>query len=181
MRNDEIKYCPRCATPVTSQLRYGRDRAVCPSCGWIHFADPKVAAGVLLEDDGRVLLVRRVNEPFRGLWSLPAGFINADEDPALAAARECEEETGLSVEVVGIIDIRFGREHPGGADFIIFYRARISGGTLRAGDDADETAWFPKSNLPPLAFESTKFILNKYVSLRAVAKQSPPSHGDSNP
>jgi ADP-ribose pyrophosphatase YjhB (NUDIX family) len=162
MRDDEVKYCPRCAALVARELRYGRERAVCPACGWIHFSDPKVAAGVIVEDGGRVLLVRRVNEPFRGLWTLPAGFVNADEDPALAAARECEEETGLSVNIVGIVDIRFGREHRRGADFIIFYRAQIAGGALRPGDDADAAAWFDRSNLPSLAFESTKFILKTW-------------------
>ena len=63
----------------------------------IHFFDPKVAAAVLVERDGHVLLVRRVGEPFRGLWTLPAGFINSGDDPAEAAARERLEETGLSV------------------------------------------------------------------------------------
>ena len=80
-------------------------RPICPQCGWIHFVDPKVAAAVLIEQDGRVLLVRRVNEPFRGHWTLPAGFNNGGEDPAEAAARECIEETGLSVHVTRVLDI----------------------------------------------------------------------------
>ena len=81
-------------------MLFGRERPVCPQCGWIHFADPKVAAAVLIEKDGRVLLVRRTNEPFRGLWTLPAGFINAgivevvylsdkyrDTEPVIASRR----------------------------------------------------------------------------------------------
>ena len=56
---------------------------------------PKVAAGVVLIDADRVLLVRRVNEPYRGRWTLPAGFVDAGEDPRRAAERECLEETGL--------------------------------------------------------------------------------------
>jgi 8-oxo-dGTP diphosphatase len=162
MRDTDVNYCPRCGMAVARKFTYGLNRAVCPSCNWIHFEDPKVAAGVLIEQDGKVLLVRRVMEPHRGLWTLPAGFVNANEDPARAAERECEEETGLNVHVTGTLEIRFGREHPSGADFIIFYRGQLSGGSLRAGDDADEVAWFPKSALPPLAFESTKFILKKF-------------------
>ncbi len=78
----EVKFCPRCGTAVGMAERFGRQREVCPACGWIHFADPKVAAAILLEENGRVLLVRRVNEPYRGMWTLPAGFVDADEDPA---------------------------------------------------------------------------------------------------
>ncbi|HRJ75091.1 MAG TPA: NUDIX domain-containing protein, partial [Anaerolineales bacterium] len=97
--------------------KFGKIRPVCPQCGFIYFQDPKVAAAVLIEKDSRVLLVRRVNEPFRGLWTLPAGFINADEDPAEAAARECLEETGLVVKIKNVLDVIAGREHERGADF----------------------------------------------------------------
>ena len=65
---------------------------------------------VLVEDDGQVLLVRRANEPQRGLWTLPAGFVDAGEDPVLAAERECLEETGLRVKITGLLDVIFGLE-----------------------------------------------------------------------
>lgn len=162
MRAEDIKYCPQCAALLVPMVKFGRERPVCPSCGWIYFADPKVAAAVLVEQDNRVLLVRRVNEPYRGLWSIPAGFVNADEDPAEAAVRECLEETGLEVALCGILEIRHGREHPRGADFVIFYRGRVTGGTLHAGDDADSAEWFERGSLPGLAFESTKYILAHY-------------------
>ena len=134
-------------------------RPVCPQCGWIYFIDPKVAAAILVEQDGRVLLVRRVNEPFRGLWTLPAGFVNGGEDPAAAAARECLEETGLQVRVLGVLDVIAGREHERGADFIIVYHAEVLGGDLAPDDDADAAEWFLRSELPPLAFNATKKVL----------------------
>ena len=158
-REDEIKYCPRCGTLVQLEQRFGQSRPVCPQCGWIHFADPKVAAAVLAYKDGRVLLVRRVNEPFRGLWTLPAGFVNAGEDPAEAAARECLEETGLTVRALRVIDVVAGREHPRGADFVIVYSAEVLHGTLSAADDADEAGWFAMDDLPPLAFRATQIVL----------------------
>ena len=157
--SDDYKYCPRCATPVIREDRYGALRAVCPNCNWIHFFDPKVAAAVLVEQDGQVLLVRRVGEPFRGFWSLPAGFINSGEDPAEAAARECLEETGLSVRVTRLYDIISGREHPNGADFVIVYQAEVIDGELQPSDDADAAEWFPRGSLPPLAFQVTKKVL----------------------
>jgi ADP-ribose pyrophosphatase YjhB (NUDIX family) len=135
-------------------------RPTCPNCGWTFFADPKVAAAVLVRSQGRVLLVRRGSEPFRGLWTLPAGFVNAREDPAAAARRECEEETGLLVNVAEVLDVVAGREHERGADFLIVYRADVVGGDLAASDDADRVEWFLLSELPPLAFRATAHILH---------------------
>lgn len=162
MANSEFNYCPRCGTRVNHEERFGRVRPVCPQCGWIHFVDPKVAAAVLIEQEGRVLLVRRVNEPFRGLWTLPAGFINGGEDPAEAAARECLEETGLNVRVTRVLDIIPGKEHPRGADFIIVYQASVIDGALRPDDDADAVEWFARENLPPLAFRATQKVLESF-------------------
>jgi 8-oxo-dGTP diphosphatase len=159
MANTEFNFCPRCGMPVRHEERFGKVRPVCPQCDWIHFVDPKVAAAVLIEQDGRVLLVRRAGEPFRGLWTLPAGFINGGEDPAEAAARECLEETGLSVRVVRVLDIISGKEHPRGADFIIVYLATVVGGELKPDDDADAADWFERTNLPQLAFRATQVVL----------------------
>lgn len=158
-KDDYIKFCPRCAAVVTKQEKFGAVRPVCPQCGWIHFQDPKVAAAVLVEEGSRVLLVRRVNEPHRGLWTLPAGFVNGGEDPAEAAARECLEETGLIVRVTRVHDVIAGREHERGADFIIVYVAEVLSGDMAPADDADAVEWFERNALPPLAFAATKKVL----------------------
>lgn len=162
MAHTEFKFCPRCSQQLNLEFRFGKTRPVCPACGWIHFVDPKVAAAVLVVREGRVLLVRRVNEPFRGLWTLPAGFVNGGEDPAEAAQRECLEETGLSVRVTRVYDIVSGREHPRGADFVIVYQADVTGGDLHAEDDADAAEWFDGGHLPPLAFLATKKVLQSF-------------------
>ena len=164
MANTDFNFCPRCATPVIHEQRFGAMREVCPKCGWIHFVDPKVAAAVLVIQEERVLLVRRVNEPFRDLWTLPAGFVNGGEDPAEAAARECLEETGLSVNVKRVYDIVSGREHPRGADFVIIYEAEIMSGEMQAADDADAVDWFAKNNLPSLAFRATQKVLQSFYA-----------------
>jgi 8-oxo-dGTP diphosphatase len=163
MAETEFNYCPRCGTKVNHEELYGKVRPVCPQCKWIHFVDPKVAAAVLIEQEGRVLLVRRAGEPFRGFWTLPAGFINGGEDPAEAAARECLEETGLSVRVNGILDIISGKEHSRGADFIIVYHAEVIGGDLKPDDDADAAEWFGRQELPPLAFRATQIVLSRPI------------------
>jgi 8-oxo-dGTP diphosphatase len=154
-----VKFCLRCGAKVMHEYKFGEVRPVCPQCNWIHFVDPKVAAAVLVEMDGCVLLVRRVNEPFRGLWTLPAGFVNGGEDPAEAAARECLEETGLSVRVTRVLDVISGKEHERGADFIIVYHAEVISGDLIPADDADAVEWFARDSLPSLAFKATQQVL----------------------
>jgi len=156
---DEVRFCPRCGARLEQREQFGQLRPVCPVCRWIYFADPKVAVAALVEQGGQVLLVRRANDPLRGLWTLPAGFVDAGEDPAQAAVRECWEETGLEVRITRLLDVVFGQEHPRGAHFIIAYQAEVVSGQLRPADDADQVAFFPRSALPPLAFSATRRIL----------------------
>ncbi len=147
-----VQFCPYCGTALETRMVLGEERPVCPACNWIYFEDPKVAVGVILIHSARVLLTRRIYEPEKGKWSIPAGFMNAHEHPHSAAQRECREETGLDIRVDSLLDILSGRTHPRGADLLIIYRATLLGGSLHAGDDADQAAFFPVNDLPPLAF-----------------------------
>jgi ADP-ribose pyrophosphatase YjhB (NUDIX family) len=165
MLADEVNFCPRCGTALIVQHRVGQKRPVCPSCDWIFFPDPKVAAAVLLQQTGRVLLVRRANQPKRGFWTLPVGFVDASEDPARAAERECLEETGLKVQVTELLDVISNQEHPRGANILIVYRAEIIAGDAQPGDDVDRVGFFPLDHLPPLAFQTTAKILQDFGSL----------------
>ena len=97
-------------------------------CGRVYFEDPKVAVAVYIQEQGKILLTRRKNNPFSGFWSLPAGFMNAKEDPQEAAVRECREETGFLVGIKSLLGIFSGREHSRGADLIIVYMGEILGG-----------------------------------------------------
>ena len=103
--------------------------------------------------EGRLLLVQRGNSPGKGLWSLPAGYVDADEDPRVAAARECLEEAGLIADVHECLDVYASS---GGASFFLAFRATIIGGAAQAGDDAIDVGWFARDALPELAFESTR-------------------------
>jgi 8-oxo-dGTP diphosphatase len=159
---EKINFCPQCGASLTLEERFGRLRPSCQQCGWVFFPDPKVAAAVLIEQDGRVLLARRANDPARGLWTMPAGFIDAGEDPAEAAVRECKEETGLVVRITGLLDVLSGQEHARGAHIVIFYRAEVVSGELTPGDDVDAVRFFARDDLPPLAFSTTRHILARY-------------------
>lgn len=162
---EEINYCIRCGHPLVQVERFGGIRPVCEACGWIYFADPKVAVAALIEKDGRVFLVRRANDPQRGLWTLPAGFVDAGEDPVRAIERECLEETALEVRVIGLLDVIYGQEHPRGAHILIVYRVEVISGDVHPADDVDRAAFFPRQDLPPLAFSTTQKILASFGSL----------------
>jgi ADP-ribose pyrophosphatase YjhB (NUDIX family) len=150
-----------CGTRINLEEKFGRIRPVCPACGWTYFTDPKVAAAVVVIQDDRVLLTRRINEPFQGFWTLPAGFMDAEEKPEDTARRECLEETGLQVKIIQLLELISGREHDHGADIVLVYWAEIIGGSLQAGDDADQVGFFSLNDLPQLAFKATQLTLQK--------------------
>ncbi len=151
-------YCPRCATRLEERPFEGKLRPTCPGCGYIAFADPKVAATVLVERDGAVLLVRRGIDPGRGLWCFPGGYVDFGEDPVAAAARECREEAGLAVADLRLLGVVFD-----GRVIVITYTTRsFSPSEPTPGDDADLAAWFTPRNLPPIAFRSVEAALHAW-------------------
>jgi len=77
--------------------------------------------------------------------------------------RECREETGLKVALIGLLDVIGGREHKRGADIVIVYRARLLGGEPEAADDVDRVAFFALDDLPPLAFHATRVVLAHWI------------------
>lgn len=158
---EEIAYCPRCATPMITRMVGDKLRRACPTCQYIYFTDPKVGVGVLVVQDGKVLLVRRVMNPERGKWSIPAGFLDRGEDPKETAVREALEETGLLVEIEGLVDVYYNPPTQGGASIFILYRANLLGGELQAGDDADAVGFFGPNEMPELAFTSTLHAIQR--------------------
>ena len=136
-----------------------KPRRVCPECNHVHFTDPKVGVGVFLLHEGKLLLVRRTMNPERGKWSIPAGYLDQGEDPQETAVREAFEETGLRVEIDGLVDVIHNPPAEGGASIFILYRARLLGGELQAGDDADDVGFFGREELPELAFASTRRVV----------------------
>ncbi len=143
-----MRYCPYCTAALAFQDLDGRLRLKCPACGWIYYAHLKVGAGCLVEQDGGVLLVRRGHPPFEGKWNLPAGYCEADEDPKETARRETLEETGLIVEVGGLVDVYYFFDDPRGGGLLILYRAQVTGGQLCATPEAQEPTFFPRHSLP---------------------------------
>ena len=161
-------YCPRCGAPLAEGVRFGRTRRFCRYCGFVHFRDPKVAVGALVTDGRRVLLVRRSVPPRAGYWALPAGYMDGDELPEEALAREVAEETGLRIAVRDLQTVTPLGGWTEQRGLLLLYRASPTGpcGELSAHDDVSEVRWFGPEDIPwdQLAFESTEAILHGWAA-----------------
>lgn len=160
----EAHFCPMCGTKLDMMERNGALRPVCPNCDHTVYFDPKVAVVVFIVDAGRVLLVKRANDPMQGYWALPAGFVDAGEDPQAAARREALEETGLVIQIERLMDVFHTPDDGGLADIVIAYQAHVTGGDMQADDDAAAVDWFSKTELPELAFFPTQHIIGLWVA-----------------
>jgi ADP-ribose pyrophosphatase YjhB (NUDIX family) len=160
----EMRFCPRCATALETRPSEPPDppRPVCPSCGFVHYENPTPTVQAWIDREGSFLALRRNQDPERGKWNMPGGFVEAGESGPEAIAREVAEETGLEIEVTGLIGI-FASRYGGGADALpildIAYRCREAGGELEISDESGEHAWFPLAEFPEPAFSGERQAL----------------------
>jgi ADP-ribose pyrophosphatase YjhB (NUDIX family) len=154
---------------MTTRAVHGTARRVCTNCRAIHYADPKVAVGVAVFRDNRLLLVRRVMQPGRGRWTVPGGYLDVGEDPRVAAAREVAEEAAVEVEVGDVVEVFANGPEDGGTVFVLYAGRWVSGEPV-AGDDADAAAFFSREDLPPLAFSSTAAAVARWPEAHQAAR-----------
>jgi ADP-ribose pyrophosphatase YjhB (NUDIX family)/N-acetylglutamate synthase-like GNAT family acetyltransferase len=166
-----INFCPLCGGKMVLTARRDRSRPVCSRCGYVFYLNPVVAAGTLVDVEGRIALVRRGIQPGLGLWGLPAGYVEADETTEEAAVRETLEETGLLVgldELLGVYSFGDVSEVRG---VLTLYSAHYLSGELKAGDDASDVRFYSPEELPShaeLAFETHRRALDDWRRTRAV-------------
>jgi len=135
---------------------------------------PAVTVDVVLftfvEDELRVLLIRRNLEPFAGHWALPGGFVQENERLEDAAARELREETGLQgIYLEQLYTFGDPGRDPRGWTISVAYFAIVGAdmtGQVHAGDDAGDAAWFDVYHLPPLAFDHERIVRYALQRLR---------------
>ncbi|MCO6452508.1 MAG: NUDIX hydrolase [Caldilineales bacterium] len=162
MQAPEFRFCPQCAHELDRKALYGRERAYCPACGFVHFREPKLSVGGLVSENGRVLLIRRAVAPRIGFWAVPSGFVEFDEQPRRALAREIIEETGLEVRVGGVIDV-FANADAAKPGVFLLFEAHPTGGRLNPGDDVSDARWFRPDEIPwdDLAFGHMSEVLRQ--------------------
>jgi phosphoribosylformylglycinamidine cyclo-ligase len=155
------RHCPLCGGNFSTSSVEGRPRQVCERCRYVLYTRPAAAsAGVVLNERGEVLLVRRALPPHKGLWALPAGYQEIDETAAAAAVREVREETGLEVQAGPLFDLLFVTDNPAKPANLAVFLCRPHPGQVRAGDDATEARFFDLDHLPgDIGFDNTNRIL----------------------
>jgi 8-oxo-dGTP diphosphatase len=114
---------------------------------------PILGVGALIFNRGKILLVERAKEPLKGYWSLPGGVLETGETLEQGVIREVREETGLEVKPLKVLEIfeRIVRDAHGATEYhyvLIDYICRVTGGSLRAADDASRAAWVSRRLLP---------------------------------
>ncbi|MFL5953552.1 MAG: NUDIX domain-containing protein [Gaiellaceae bacterium] len=155
---DDWAFCPRCGGPLT--LHDGH--ATCAGCGQQYWANSIPAVQGVLERDGRVLLARRANEPRRGHWDLPGGFLDEAEEPLNGLRREFREETGLEIEPLELMRIDI-EPYLDRYVFCVTWTVRGAGEPL-AADDVAELRWFAREELPEeMAFPSQAVVLREWA------------------
>jgi len=171
---ETVKYCPVCGHRLEMRMMSDRMRPVCPNCGFVYYMNPAVAAGTLVEEDGKVLLIRRGVEPRKGYWALPAGYVEADESAEEAAIRETMEETNVHVEIDNLLGVYSFGQSVGDRGVLILYSAHALPDAKHPhpSDDATEARFFAPAELPSnndLAFDSHRSALAEWRRARAVS------------
>lgn len=117
-----------------------------------------VTVDLLIFGPEGLVLVERGNEPFKGCWAMPGGFVDDGETTEQAAVREALEETGLTVKLLNIEKVlsKPGRD-PRGQTISIVYSAKPVGGALKGADDASDARWFRKAP-EKIAFDHREVI-----------------------
>jgi ADP-ribose pyrophosphatase YjhB (NUDIX family) len=162
-----VKYCNQCGARVSLFIPVGdnKERHVCRECDTIHYENPRVITGTLPVFEDSVLLCRRAIEPRRGLWTLPAGFMENGESTEQGAIRETLEEANAQVSIDGLYCLF---DLPQFNQVYTFYRAQLLDLKFYAGDESLEVALFKTDDIPwqQLAFSVVSEALKLYIEDR---------------
>ncbi|CAA7600035.1 NUDIX hydrolase domain protein [Acididesulfobacillus acetoxydans] len=131
-------FCPQCGRPLGNKEFGARTRSFCPDCSFVHWGDFTLGVGGILWHGGKALLVQRAHNPGRGIWTLPGGYVEAEENIENAVAREVREETGIETQASTLIAVRDrpGEEAPPQPhDLYLIFLLRYLSGSARGDED----------------------------------------------
>ena len=159
------KYCHFCSGALERRYIEGAYRLFCAACDLPIYENPIPATCVVVtEQMSRLLLVKRNVDPKIGWWCLPGGFMELGETPEESALRELREETGIHGRIDGLIGVCSDRSPQYDTVLMVGYLADHNGEKPHPGDDAEEVRWFPFNDIPPVAFASHIYFIEKALN-----------------
>lgn len=163
MGNDR-KYCSSCGGKLSQKEEGDVRRDYCFDCNLFFYDNPLPVAANIVIRNREVLLVKRKNPPFAGLWCLPMGFAESGESIETAAVRELVEETGITGKIVDLVNVESGKSDMYGDLLHLTFETEWTGGELMAGDDASALSFYPFDRLPDMAFRSNIRAIEKFIA-----------------
>ncbi len=165
---DTIRFCSFCGGELESRLVIPdhKRHKVCSKCGFVHFLGPKLVAGCLVIDTGRVLLLRRGIVPRRGRWTFPGGYVDLGETPEQAAVRETLEEVGMKVRLGRVFGVYADPDNPQAA--VVVYLAEPQGREQpTTSHEATEVCYFSPTEIPwdEVAFRTSRDALTDWAAM----------------
>ena len=171
MLPNKDRFCSYCASPLEMKDIEASLRQWCPNCKRILYYDPKVVATVVVEQDEKILFVRRALQPGLGLWALPGGYVDRGEIVEQGAAREVMEETGLFVQIKELIGLFSEEGHP---VILAAYSCCLESGEPIPGPEVSELGFYALNDLPVLAFPRDTRVLEAWQAKRHSLKAKNP-------
>jgi ADP-ribose pyrophosphatase YjhB (NUDIX family) len=163
MRKKTRRYCIHCGTSVAKRDEDGVLRDYCVDCDVFFYDNPLPVVSTILQEDRRILLVKRKFRPYKGMWCLPSGFAEIDESIEDAAMRELEEETGVKGKIISLVDVDSCSNYfYGDLLFLTFEAVQVDGG-LAPGSDTVAVKYYPIDRIPRLAFPSNTKAVRTFI------------------
>lgn len=155
-----VNFCSKCGSKVELRSIDGTDRIACTSCDYIYWGNYSIGVGALIIKEDKVLLVKRAQEPGKGFWTNPGGYIEQMEPIEETIVREVLEEAGIHAKVKSVIAVR---DQPREIHnlYIAFAMEYVSGEPIPDGDEVDEAGFFTLEETGAMHVASfTKWLLD---------------------